>query len=66
MFGQYKRLKNQFEGVLTGKKFNWGGSRVRPQATGYGAVYYLNEMLKDNGVDIKGLTVLVSGSGNVA
>jgi glutamate dehydrogenase (NADP+) len=41
MFGQYKRLKNVFEGVLTGKKFNWGGSLIRPQATGYGAVYYL-------------------------
>lgn len=66
MFGQYKRLKNQFEGVLTGKKYNWGGSLVRPEATGYGAVYYLNEMLKDSNVDIKGLTVLVSGSGNVA
>jgi glutamate dehydrogenase (NADP+) len=54
MFGQYKRLKNVFEGVLTGKKANWGGSLIRPEATGYGAVYYLNEMMLDNNVDIKG------------
>ena len=54
MFGQYKRLTNKFEGVLTGKKFNWGGSRVRPEATGYGAVYFLNEMMLDKGVKIAG------------
>ena len=66
MFGQYKRLTNKFEGVLTGKKFNWGGSRVRPEATGYGAVYFLNEMMLDKGVKIAGQRVLVSGSGNVA
>lgn len=66
MFGQYKRLTNKFEGVLTGKKYNWGGSLIRPQATGYGAVYYLNEMMKDNGDEMKGKVVLVSGSGNVA
>ena len=66
MFGQYKRLTNKFEGVLTGKKFNWGSSRVRPEATGYGAVYFLNEMMLDKGVKIAGQKVLVSGSGNVA
>ena len=66
MFGQYKRLKNTFEGVLTGKKYNWGGSLIRPQATGYGAVYYLEEMMKDNGEEMKGKVILVSGSGNVA
>eukprot|EP00703_Trepomonas_sp_PC1_P001101 JAP95505.1 NADP-specific glutamate dehydrogenase [Trepomonas sp. PC1] len=66
MFGQYKRLKNTFEGVLTGKKFNWGGSLIRPQATGYGAVYYLEEMMKDNNEEMKGKVILVSGSGNVA
>jgi glutamate dehydrogenase (NADP+) len=66
MFGQYKRLRNEFVGVLTGKKYNWGGSLVRPEATGYGAVYYLEEMMKDNGDVMKGKTCLVSGAGNVA
>jgi len=66
MFGQYKRVKNIFEGVLTGKKYNWGGSLIRPEATGYGATYYLEEMMKDNGDEMKGKIVLVSGSGNVA
>jgi glutamate dehydrogenase (NADP+) len=66
MFGQYKRLTNKFEGVLTGKKYNWGGSLIRPEATGYGAVYYLQEMMHDNNSELKGKIVLVSGSGNVA
>jgi glutamate dehydrogenase (NADP+) len=66
MFGQYKRLKNVFEGVLTGKKYNWGGSLIRPEATGYGATYYLEEMMKDNGDEMKGKIILVSGAGNVA
>ncbi|CAL6074180.1 Glutamate_dehydrogenase [Hexamita inflata] len=66
MFGQYKRLTNKFEGVLTGKKYNWGGSLIRPEATGYGAVYYLQEMMQDNQTEMKGKVVLVSGSGNVA
>ena len=66
MFGQYKRIRNEFTGVLTGKGFNWGGSRIRPEATGYGVVYFTAEMLKANGQDLKGKKVLVSGSGNVA
>ncbi len=66
MFGQYKRIRNEFTGVLTGKGFNWGGSRIRPEATGYGVVYFTAEMLKTKGDDFKGKTVLVSGSGNVA
>ncbi|KAH0569345.1 Glutamate dehydrogenase [Spironucleus salmonicida] len=66
MFGQYKRIQNQFTGILTGKAYSWGGSLIRPEATGYGAVYYLNEMMLDNGDDIKGKRVLLSGSGNVA
>ncbi|GKT15875.1 Glutamate/phenylalanine/leucine/valine dehydrogenase like protein, partial [Aduncisulcus paluster] len=66
MFGQYKRIFNRFEGVLTGKGRNWGGSLIRPEATGYGAVYYAHEMLKWAGKDMKGLRALVSGSGNVA
>jgi glutamate dehydrogenase (NADP+) len=66
MFGQYKRLKNVFEGVLTGKKYNWGGSLIRPEATGYGAVYYLEEMMHDNNTAMKDKVILVSGSGNVA
>lgn len=66
MFGQYKRLRNEFVGVLTGKKYNWGGSLVRPEATGYGATYYLEEMMKDNGDVMKGKIILVSGAGNVA
>ncbi|MDR0233737.1 MAG: NADP-specific glutamate dehydrogenase [Zoogloeaceae bacterium] len=66
MYGQYKRLKNVYEGVLTGKGLAYGGSLVRTEATGYGLLYYVEEMLKDHGQSIKGKTVLVSGSGNVA
>ncbi len=66
MFGQYKKLKNTFEGVLTGKGLNWGGSLIRPEATGYGAVYFAEEMLKTRGESFEGKTVLLSGSGNVA
>jgi glutamate dehydrogenase (NADP+) len=66
LFGQYKRLKDEFSGVLTGKGLNWGGSLIRPEATGYGAVYFAEEMLKTRGETIKGKTALVSGSGNVA
>jgi len=66
LFGQYKRLANEFTGVLTGKGINWGGSLIRPEATGYGNVYFANEMLKTQDESIKGKTVLVSGSGNVA
>ena len=66
MFGQYKRLRNEFTGVLTGKGINYGGSLIRPEATGYGAVYYTVEMLKYFGDDIKGKTFAISGFGNVA
>ncbi len=66
LFGQYKRLKNEFTGVLTGKGISFGGSLIRPEATGYGAVYYAVEMLKHFGDDIKGKTFAVSGFGNVA
>ncbi len=66
MFGQYKRIKNVFEGVLTGKAINWGGSLIRPEATGYGTVYFAEEMLKTKGDSIRGKKVAVSGSGNVA
>ncbi len=66
MYGQYKRLKGLYEGVLTGKGLSYGGSLVRTQATGYGLLYFTNEMLKANGIDIVGKTVAVSGSGNVA
>jgi glutamate dehydrogenase (NADP+) len=66
LFGQYKRLKNEFTGVLTGKGLNWGGSLIRPEATGYGAVYFASEMLKTIGHEIQGKTVAVSGFGNVA
>ena len=66
MFGQYKRLRNEFTGVLTGKGFSYGGSLIRPEATGYGAVYYTVEMLKWLGDDIKGKTFAISGFGNVA
>ena len=66
LFGQYKRLTNRFEGVLTGKALNWGGSLIRPEATGYGAVYFAEEMLKTRGESIKGKRCVVSGSGNVA
>jgi glutamate dehydrogenase (NADP+) len=66
LFGQYKRLKNQFEGVLTGKHTRWGGSLIRPEATGYGAVYFAQNWCADNGVSFKGTPCIVSGSGNVA
>ncbi|MBO5039630.1 MAG: NADP-specific glutamate dehydrogenase [Clostridia bacterium] len=66
MFGQYKRLRNEFTGVLTGKGLSFGGSLIRPEATGYGAVYYTVEMLNHFGDDIKGKTFAVSGFGNVA
>lgn len=66
LFGQYKRLINRFEGVLTGKGFNWGGSLMRPEATGYGATYFTQEMLKTKGQSLQGKTVTVSGFGNVA
>jgi glutamate dehydrogenase (NADP+) len=66
LFGQYKRLKNVFEGVLTGKGINWGGSLIRPEATGYGCVYFAEEMLNTRGDSIRGKRVSVSGSGNVA
>jgi glutamate dehydrogenase (NADP+) len=66
MFGQYKRLRNEFTGVLTGKGLNWGGSLIRPEATGYGCVYFVQEMLKTKGESLKGKLCAVSGSGNVA
>ncbi|MBI4878574.1 MAG: NADP-specific glutamate dehydrogenase [Planctomycetes bacterium] len=66
LFGQYKKLRNEFTGVLTGKGLNWGGSLIRPEATGYGAVYFAAEMLATRGETLKGKTCLVSGSGNVA
>jgi len=66
LFGQYKRLRNEFTGVLTGKGLNWGGSLIRPEATGYGAVYFAAEMLGTKNQTLKGKTCLVSGSGNVA
>ena len=66
LFGQYKRITNQFSGVLTGKGLGWGGSAIRPEATGYGAVYFAQEMLATRGDGLEGKTCLVSGSGNVA
>ena len=66
MFGQYKRIRNEFTGVLTGKGIEWGGSLIRPEATGYGAVYFAQEMLKTRKEEIKGRKAVVSGSGNVA
>ncbi|MHC4657958.1 MAG: NADP-specific glutamate dehydrogenase [Planctomycetota bacterium] len=66
MFGQYKRLCNEFTGVFTGKGLNWGGSLIRPEATGYGCVYFAEEMLKTRGEDFKGKVCTISGSGNVA
>ena len=66
LFGQYKRIRNAFEGVLTGKGGDWGGSLIRPEATGYGSVYFAHEMLKTRNLQIAGATCLVSGSGNVA
>ena len=66
MFGQFKRMRNEFTGVLTGKGLAWGGSLIRPEATGYGCVYFCEQMLKTRGEDFRGKTCLVSGSGNVA
>ena len=66
LFGQYKRLRNEFTGVLTGKGLGWGGSLIRPEATGYGTVYFAAEMLKAKGLSLEGKTCLVSGSGNVS
>jgi glutamate dehydrogenase (NADP+) len=66
LFGQYKRLANEFTGTLTGKGLNWGGSLIRPEATGYGCVYFAGEMLKSRGQSLEGKTCLISGSGNVS
>ena len=66
LFGQYKRLRDEFTGVLTGKGLHWGGSLIRPEATGYGAVYFLHQMLDKKGMELKGKTITVSGFGNVA
>jgi glutamate dehydrogenase (NADP+) len=66
LFGQYKKLKNEFTGVLTGKGINWGGSLIRPEATGYGNVYFASEMLATRGKSLEGKRCLISGSGNVA
>ncbi len=66
LFGMYKKLRNEFTGVLTGKGLNWGGSKIRPEATGYGAVYFAQEMLKTKSQTLEGKKCLVSGSGNVA
>jgi glutamate dehydrogenase (NADP+) len=66
MFGQYKRIRNEFTGVLTGKGLSWGGSLIRPEATGYGTVYFAQEMLNTKGDGFNGKTVVISGSGNVA
>ncbi len=66
LFGQYRKLRNEFTGVLTGKGLNWGGSLIRPEATGYGAVYFAQEMLKSRNDELKGKVCTVSGSGNVA
>ena len=66
LFGQYKRITNEFTGVLTGKGLNWGGSLIRPEATGYGSVYFAAEMLETRGETLEGKVCLVSGSGNVA
>lgn len=66
LFGMYKKIRNEFTGVLTGKGLSWGGSRIRPEATGYGTVYFAQSMLKTKNEDISGKTVVISGSGNVA
>jgi glutamate dehydrogenase (NADP+) len=66
LFGQYKRLRNEFTGVLTGKGLNWGGSLIRPEATGYGCVYFVEQMLKTRGESLSGKVCAISGSGNVA
>lgn len=66
LFGMYKKLTHQWEGVLTGKGLEWGGSKIRPEATGFGALYFVNHMLQTHGMEIKGKTIAVSGFGNVA
>jgi glutamate dehydrogenase (NADP+) len=66
LFGMYKKLRNEFTGVLTGKGMTWGGSLIRPEATGYGTVYFADQMLQTKGSDFKNKTVVISGSGNVA
>ena len=66
LFGQYKKITNEFTGILTGKGINWGGSLIRPEATGYGAVYFAQEMLNTKKLDFSGKEVVISGSGNVA
>jgi len=66
LFGMYKRIRNEFTGVLTGKGRSWGGSLIRPEATGYGTVYFAQSMMQTNGMDFKGKDVVISGSGNVA
>ncbi len=66
LFGQYKRIKGEFSGVLTGKGYEWGGSLIRPEATGYGLVYFVEEILKTQGDSLSGKRILISGSGNVA
>jgi len=66
LYGQYKRIRNEFTGVLTGKAIEWGGSLIRPEATGYGAVYFADQMLKTRNMDLRGKIAVVSGSGNVA
>ncbi|MDC6350996.1 NADP-specific glutamate dehydrogenase [Zeaxanthinibacter sp. PT1] len=66
LFGMYKKIRNEFTGVLTGKGLSWGGSKIRPEATGYGTVYFAQNMLKTRGEDIQGKDVVISGSGNVA
>jgi len=66
MYGMYKKISNEFSGVLTGKDPSYGGSLIRPEATGYGLVYFVREMLQTKGIDIKGVRVAISGSGNVA
>src|SRR5437773_7046855 len=66
LFGQYKRLSNEFTGVLTGKGINWSGSRIREEATGYGLLYFVEEMLRTRGISLTGKTIVISGSGNVA
>lgn len=66
LFGMYKKLTHHWDGVITGKGLEWGGSRIRPEATGYGALYFVNQMLHDRDIDIKGKTVAISGFGNVA
>jgi len=66
LFGQYKRLSNEFTGVLTGKGINWSGSRIREEATGYGLLYFVEEMLRTRGISLTGKIVVISGSGNVA